>query len=226
MKQERKPILESVLAKHMGRDNAPDLLWNRIQNPQLSNEKISARTSSMWMQWGFASAALVLLGTLSAGIWWVRNLNPKPTSPEAMAVAALAYKPDNLSLQTSDTTQIRNWVRTNSGIDIPLPPKHAATIQVIGARLIEGATPMAEVSYQVGGYRAALLVTKDPSGKRTYPNHGLRPSDPVETAHVSSWSMRGQSYTLASDARGEEFETACLLCHDQTPKLPSATRKI
>lgn len=220
MKQDKNPMLEAVLAKQMGPVKAPDALWSRIQNPR---QQVQSSATSMWVRWAPIAATLVLV---AGGMWWVRNLGDQPTTREAMAVAALGGSEEELSLRTSDTAEIRRWVRANSGIDIPLPPKHDSVIQVIGARMVNGPDQLAEVSYQVGDYRAALLVAKDPTGKKSYPTHGLRPSDPLEKAHVSSWSMRGQSYTLASDARAEEFETTCLLCHDQTPSLPSAARKI
>ena len=178
------------------------------------------------MRIAFAAPIVAMLMLVAGGAWWVGNLDQRPTTPEAMAVAALENGSEPLTLETSDPAEIRSWVKANSGIDIPLPPKHDSVIQVIGARMMDGPNPMAEVSYQVGEYRAALLVAKDPTGRKSYPTHGLRPSDPLEKAHVSSWSMRGQSYTLASNARGDEFERACLLCHDQTPSLPSAARKI
>ena len=220
MKQEKNSMLETVLAKHMGPEKAPDALWGRIQNP-----RSQARTNAtpIWVRWAPIAATLMLV---AGGAWWVGNLDQRPTTPESMAVAALENGSEPLALETSDTAEIRRWVKANSGIDIPLPPKHDSVIQVIGARMMDGPNPMAEVSYQVGEYRAALLVAKDPTGRKSYPTHGLRPSDPLEKAHVSSWSMRGQSYTLASNARGDEFERACLLCHDQTPSLPSAARKI
>jgi hypothetical protein len=82
---------------------------------------------------------------------------------------------------------------------------------------------MAEVSYQVGEFRAALLVTKNPSGVTAYPKHDFRGSDPFQEARVTSWSLKDQNYTLAWTAPGE-FRTACLLCHDQEPSMfpPSA----
>lgn len=226
MKQDRKSILESVLAKQMAPAKAPDALWHRIKNPQARELRGSAPTGSMWFQWAAAAAALMIVGGVGVGIGWVRNLEQKPSSPEAVAVAALTGGPESLSLRTEDTRQIRAWVKANSGIDIPLPPKHSSVIQVVGARMIDGPRPLAEVAYQVDGYRATLLVTKDPSGKKTYPSHGFHASDRLDAARVTSWSMRGQSYTLAWEASEEEFEVACLLCHDQKPSLPSAARKL
>jgi hypothetical protein len=228
MKQDKNSMVEAVLAKHMGPEKAPDSLWHRIQNPRLQGSQVSKAVPA-WFQWASVATTLVVLGGVGAGLYWAQKTvrtDRRPETREAIAIAALTQAPDSLPLQTADTAQIRRWVKANSGIDIPLPPKHAAVIEVIGARMIDGPNPLAEISYQVGDYKAALLVAKDPTGKKSYPSHGLRPSDRVDQAHVSSWSMRGQSYTLASNAKGDEFETACLLCHDQTPSLPSASRKI
>ena len=114
---------------------------------------------------------------------------------------------------------VRKWIKAESGLDVPLPPKHESLVKILGARVDRD---VAEISYQVGQYRAALLVAKDPSGKRSYPNHDVRTSDPYQKARVSSWSMRGQTYTLAWSAPGE-FRVACLLCHSgQPPATPAS----
>jgi hypothetical protein len=117
---------------------------------------------------------------------------------------------------------VRKWIKQEAGMDIPLPPKHAAEVQILGARVSEArvaeeSQSVAEIAYQVGEYRAALLITKDPSGAKTYPSHAAPSSDPFEKkARVSTWSMRGQSYTLAWSSP-DEFKQACLLCHAGEP---------
>jgi len=206
--------LDPVLKKHLARVAAPANLWNRVRTPMDAPVK-----ASPWMAWGTAAAVLAMTAS-----GWVA-LKRQPVTVEAMALAALDRAPQEFTLQTEDAAAIRKWVRTNSGIDIPLPPKHAKSIRINGARLEQQDKPFAEVSYEVGEFRAALLVSKDPSGAKTYPKHDFRGSDPLEEMRVTSWSMKGQSYTLAWTAPGE-FRTACLLCHDQEPPLvaPSATR--
>ncbi len=106
----------------------------------------------------------------------------------------------------------------NAGIDIPLPPKHSDVIRISGASVNHEGPRMAQVSYEVGQFRAALLVTKDPSGVTRYPKHDFQGSNSLEAAQVTSSSLKGQAYTLAWTAPGE-FRTACLLCHDQEPPL-------
>jgi hypothetical protein len=166
-------------------------------------------------------AAVAIAAVVIAGGWTLWNQLRAPQSVEAMAMAALDRNPEDLALRTEDAASVRKWVRVNSGIDIPLPPKHSGVIRIQGAR-VNTESGLAEVAYQVGEFRAALLVTKNPAGVTAYPKHDFRGSDAFEAARVTSWSLKGQNYTLAWTAPGE-FRTACLLCHDQEPPvLPPA----
>lgn len=198
--------LDPVLKKHLGRVQAPPNLWSHMRGQKRSPE-------AGW-SWVAAVAAVAVI----AGGWTLWNEFRAPRTVEAMALAALDRAPEDLTLRTQDAASIRKWVRADSGIDIPLPPKHAGVIRIEGARMSGETKRVAEVAYQVGQFRAALLVTKDPTGAKSYPKHDFRGSDPLEAARVTSWSMRGQSYTLAWTAPGE-FRTACLLCHDQEPPV-------
>ena len=201
--------LDPVLKKHLGRVEAPANLWNHVRG-----HVAIRRTWVSWGAWATVAAALVV----SAGGWTLLQQLRTPQSMEAQAVAALNQGARDLGLQTESAGEVRNWVKKSSGIDIPLPPKHTAMVRIIGASITTDRNPIAQVSYQVGEYRAALLVTKDPTGKTTYPHHEARDSDPYETARVSSWSMKGQSYTLAWSAPGEA-RVACLLCHGTEPAV-------
>jgi hypothetical protein len=199
MKQENQD-LQAVLTRHLGATKAPPELWQRIHSP-----RVAARPAPATRGWTQYAALAAVFSVVVAG-GWMWNLRHQPAeSVETLAVAALnqSLSPDPSSLVTEDAAEVRAWVKQESGIDIPLPPKHSDRVRILGARLSEARVAdqfqrVAEVSYQVGEYRAALLVTKDPTGVKTYP------------------SMRGQSYTLASAAPGE-FGTACLLCHGTEP---------
>lgn len=198
--------LDPVLKKHLGRVEAPPNLWSHVPGPAPAPSR----------SWSWA-AALAMAAVIAGGFTLWNELQA-PETVEAMALAALDRGPENLALRTDDAASVRKWVKSSSGIDIPLPPKHASVIRIQGARLNGEAKRVAEVSYQVGQFRAALLVTKDPSGTKSYPKHDFRGSDALEAARVTSWSMKGQSYTLAWTAPGE-FRAACLLCHDQEPPI-------
>lgn len=209
--------LDRVLKKHLKRASAPEEvtpevtneLWRRVQH---ARAQVPARTSPAWPVWATAVATLAV----TAGGWMVWQQMQAPRSVEEMAVAALTK--ESLRFRSQEASEIRTWLRANAGIDIPIPPMHSAMIEIEGADILQGDGAVAEIAYRVGDHRAALLVTKDLTGKRTYPSHEVRPSESFQDARVSSWSMRGQSYTLAWAAPGE-FRVACLLCHGQEPRL-------
>jgi hypothetical protein len=174
----------------------------------------------MWTAWATAAATILI----SVGGWSYWQLHREnPVSIQTMALSALKHKAGDMELRTEDATTVRQWVKAHSGIDIPLPPRHSSWVKIVGASISGSDDKIAEVSYQVGEYQAALLVAKDKTGAKSYPSHEIRPSDPLETARVSSWSMKGQSYTLAWMAPGEA-RVACLLCHGAEPlanQMPS-----
>ena len=203
--------LDPVLKKHLGRVEAPPNLWAHVQG-RVAAEPEPVRSS--WTVPAFAAAAFV---AVVAGGWTIWN-ESQPKTVESQAIAALKHNPEQLELRTSDATTIRKWVRANAGIDIPLPPKHSDVIRINGVSVSHEGPRTAQVSYEVGQFRAALLVTKDPSGVTRYPKHDFQGSNSLEAAQVTSWSLKGQAYTLAWTAPGE-FRTACLLCHDQEPPL-------
>ncbi|MEP6960950.1 MAG: hypothetical protein ABI995_02670 [Acidobacteriota bacterium] len=218
--------LDDVLQKHLGRVSAPEQLWHRVQHADKSSMK-SGRASSgmrfgpMFAAWQMAAAATVAISVGGWMLWQAQRTTVSVLTVEEQAVAALEQSPRELPLHTEDALEVRTWVKANSGIDIPLPPKHSPLVRILGATVTQDGDPVAAVSYEVGAYRAALMVTKDPSGATTYPKHDLRGSDPFQAARVTSWSMKGQSYTLAFSAPGES-KVACLLCHGQEPAMGSS----
>lgn len=216
MKENQNRNLERVLTKHLAPVEAPQELWNRVRQ-----SGAPAHTHSMWTAWVTVAATI----TLSVGGWAYWQLHREnPVSIQAMALSALKHKSADMELRTDDASTVRQWVKANAGIDIPLPPRHSSWVKIVGASISGSSSDkIAEVSYQVGEYQAALLVAKDKTGAKSYPSHEIRPSDPLETARVSSWSMKGQSYTLAWRAPGEA-RVACLLCHGAEPlanQMPS-----
>lgn len=218
MEPDRKQPLEQVLGKHLERVPAPPGLWDRVQAARSGAEPEQGpgfvRPKTGWSGWGWAGAAAAAVAGLgiALGGWTLWQELADPPSVEALAVEALEDGPEQLAFLSSEAADIRLWLRDNSGIDIPLPPRHSPLVEIVGARVLNPGQPVAEIAYRVGEDRASLLVARDPSGTRSYPNHEARASDPFQAARVTSWSMRGQSYTLAWNAQGE-FRVACLLCH-------------
>ena len=104
-----------------------------------------------------------------------------------------------LELHSASASEVRSWVLANAGLDVPLPTKPASLVEILGASIDRA---VAKISYRVGELRATLSVKKDVSGDT--PHKGTEMS--------STWTMGGQSYTLAVAGPGD-LRTACLLCH-------------
>jgi hypothetical protein len=117
-----------------------------------------------------------------------------------------------LTLRCADPGQIRAWVKANTGIDIPLAVKPPATVQLVSALSVKGDVPAAEVDYRVDGHDARLTVAKGGLGQGGPAGHQFHGGRSGQT----SWTMRGQTYTLAS-ADPAELRVACLLCHAGQP---------
>ncbi len=210
---EKRTELEQALRQHLARTEAPADLWDRVEAARFTPARVT--TGPMWTVWAAAAAMIAI----TAGGWVMWKQLSEPVTVEALAVDALTRNPQDLRFRSEKAAEIRAWLRANTGMDVPLPPQHSPLVQIMGANVLAGDVPLVEISYRVGDYNAALLISKDPSGKRTYPKHEVRPSESFQEARVSSWSMRGQSYTLAWAAPGE-FRVACLLCHGNEPPMP------
>jgi hypothetical protein len=104
-------------------------------------------------------------------------------------------------MQSDSATQIREWVKANAGLDVPLLG-HSAQVRLTGARLFRGD---AEIACRVGDHQAKLFISK---GNSTL-QHG---AEPTKARSTVSWGMAGRSYTLAC-ATPEDLKIACLLCH-------------
>lgn len=207
--------LAPQLREHLGAVEAPAYLWNRIQDA--NRQPAPAPAARRWQPALAAAAAVIVL----MGGYVALQLTDPATTVEARAVESLTKNPTKLGLLSSDPVEIRRWLRTEAGVDVPLPPEHSGMVEIIGANVVPGTltqAPMAEIAYRVGEYNASLIVANDPGAARSYPDHEARPSNAAENARVSSWNMQGQNYALAWAAPGE-FRVACLLCHGGTEPL-------
>jgi hypothetical protein len=126
----------------------------------------------------------------------------------SMLVVALVWglRPRrDLVFRSDSATQIREWVKANAGLDIPL--LGSGQVRLAGARLMRGDV---EIACRVGDHQAKLLVSKGISSLR----HGSQPGRAHSTA---SWGMNGRLYTLAC-ATPEDLRIACLLCHSSSER--------
>jgi hypothetical protein len=166
--------IEPALARHLGRTNAPAGLWERVAQPRMPRPVL----------WNFRLVCGVAAILLAAALLWGFYPSRNP------ALDFRSAKPD----------QIRLWVKTNTGLDVPL--HNSASARLIGASAVRSPVPGARIVYRVGAKDVALTV-------RTVgtPVLGASKGD-----SVFSWTARGQRYTVAcSDA--EELRIGCLLCH-------------
>ena len=195
---------EPELSRHLGPVKAPDELWGRIHSAKVSARTAARQRGSWGTTWGWAAAALAMVA-VTAGITLWQN---REMSGEERAVRALSRAPEQLQFRTADLVELRTWVKSGTGLDVPLPVRTASSVGIIGAYVNRGgSTPTAEISYRVGGVNATLVVSKIPlegDGRHVFVKGGS-----YHGTSFQSWTMRGQMYTIASaDARA-----GCILCH-------------
>ena len=208
---------EPELSRHLGPVQAPEQLWDRVQNPRQSPLPNAPRPWFPRIAWAAAAVAVIV-----GGVTW--SLHHKPAGPalapnETFALNGFAEGSKSLDLQSSEAPQIKTWIHDGAGLDVPLPTRTAAFVQVIGAKMVRKDVPTAQISYRVRDMPVTLVVSKAPEG--IDPKHTITATGSgtgrAKDAKYLSWTMRGLSYTVASaDARA-----ACLLCHSGGAPVPS-----
>jgi hypothetical protein len=203
--------LEQDLARGLRPVIAPDELWSRIEHgPVVPLKPSSGRI------WWLAAAAVALL---MAGVTAKQMMRPRNVYADMQALAAreLDVQPGDsqpLDFRSADPAAIQAWVKEKTNLTVSLPAGNAA-IQLLGARVVdrEGA-PTVAVAYKIGDACATLFVShSSPSSQDE--DHIQRRHKFVKLVSsrggVFSWSMREQTYTLAS--AGKTPKVACVLCH-------------
>ena len=205
MRKIEKDGLEPELSRHLGPVKAPDQLWDRVQ--QGAGARAGARTrTSMWgKSWIWVAAAAAAIAGLAAGVSVVRNRN---VSLEELAVAALGRNPNQLKFRSGEAPAVRAWIKSGTGLDVPLPSQLSPAVHLVGATLVSSKVPTAEVSYRVGDMDVTLAVSKADPGADS--KHTFVRAGSYHGANFTTWSMRGQMYTLAA----ADTRVGCLLCHN------------
>jgi len=200
--------LDPVLVQHLRRVPAPPELWYHVHRPSPQCAGTPSRRR-LWL-------ALATVGPIAIAAFALTILVPRAANRNDNVLRALARGPDDLELRSDGVAEIRSWVKTRLGIDIPLPEKTADTVRLTGACAVRGETPTIEIDYRVGTHKAALLVSKAALGiRQETPHHAMR-CESIDGTRVSSWTMRGQAYTLAFATSGTSpaaQRPECLLCH-------------
>ena len=201
-----KEQFEPELARHLAPVKAPRDLWARIQGVRIQSPEVSPgqrppRSNAGWI-WAAGAVALV---ALAAGltVWLSRDL-----SSEERAVRALGRAPEELQFRSADSAELRAWVKSGTGLDVPLPVRTASSVRVIGASVNRRkGTPTAEVAYRVGNVDVALAVSKISAGGDG--RHAFVKTGSYHGTNFLSWTMRGQMYTIAAT----DTRVGCMLCH-------------
>jgi hypothetical protein len=192
---------EPELSRHLGPVKAPDELWDRVHG---SHAAVRTRTPFLLKPWTWVAAAAAV-----AGLALVVNIRANRTlSLEELAVAALGHSPSQLKFQSQEPVSVRAWIKSGTGLDVPMPPQLSPAVRLMGATVVSSKVPTAEVSYRVGDVNVTLAISKaDPAADS---KHTFVRSGSYHGANFTTWSMRGQMYTVAAaDAR-----VGCLLCHN------------
>jgi anti-sigma factor RsiW len=184
--------LEMELAGHLKPVTAPEGLWERIQTPAAPKRV----DRSDWGSWAIAAALLLLAG--GSLVWQIGQSGDSVAAMKQLRSGKVDFRSDN-------AVEIRTWLKAQTGIDVELPAERSGRVRLIGARVIpNNGAAIAAVCYTADDGGATLLVSK--ASQSQPPKHSFS-----RGAGVSTWSMRGQVYTLASTAK--DPQAACLLCH-------------
>jgi hypothetical protein len=192
--------VETLLEQHLRPVAAPVELWDRVRNPSAPQK----RTAPGKLAWALA-ALVVFAGAVSS-----LKTPSSFAASETAALQALARGTGDLEFQSAKAAEIRAWVRTRTGLDVPLVHSPAGAVQLLGASVADSGT--VEITYRIGDHPAALMVSK---AKRNFFDggaHGRMRRESLETAQTYSWTFNDRRYTLACASPGE-LEAACSLCH-------------
>lgn len=197
--------LDLELAHRLAPVTAPEGLWERIESGRRTVRRKPgrarpARRSTVWRAWPVVALASVALAAMAL---WLADTRPPVLDIRQLAAAGShgRLRPAALDLQSGDPGEIRDFLRRQANVDVPL--RAAAGIRLQGARVLRGGgRPVGAVEYRVGQDSVTLLVAHaDPACP--LPPHGN---------HSAAWQARDQVFALACP-NPERLEAACLLCH-------------
>jgi hypothetical protein len=192
---------EPELSRHLGPVRAPDELWDRVQGAG-SGQRVYTVTPRAHT-WRWAAAALAMVAVVAGiTVWQHREI-----SGEERAFRALSRTPDELEFRSENLTEVRSWVKSGTGLDVPMPGRTSPVVRMIGARVDRAAVPTAEIAYRVGDADVSLVVSRIP--QEGDGRHQFVKSGSYHGSSFQSWTMHGQMYTIAS----ADAKVGCLLCH-------------
>lgn len=206
-----KSWLEPILARHLGRAKAPDELWARIQAPQPQPES-KTRLFGPRLMWATAGALALVTGL---SVWTLRKPQDPVTDNEVLSVRALKGGSNGLDFQSGEPAAVRNWIKSRVGLDVPLPVSTIASVRLLGAHSTPAKNAV-EILYEVEGKPNVLTVAKVDPALTGDSEHRFIKGGHRDGARTSSWTMRGQMYTVACPYP-QSPRAGCLLCHAGGP---------
>jgi hypothetical protein len=192
--------LDLELQRQLKPVHAPEELWRRIQTGTRAKTVPKGRGVLL----ASAATAAIVLCYLGFGSDPTRYL-VKTASRE------LAARTDKLDFRSSDPNQIRAWVESHAGIDVPLAG--GRSIQFIGVGLLQVSTCLVCVSYRVGGKEGKLVIARGGSGG---PKHPSMRHLSYGGANILAWVSAGQTYVIAAPM--ENLQVTCALCHGNSAR--------
>jgi hypothetical protein len=186
--------LDAALAGQLEPVSAPTELWDRVRTPRAATSSVSTmRAAIPSLEWRLARASMLAILTVAA-LWAFRQ-----------------HGPARQEFRSTNAMAMRAWVKSRTGLDIPLADGGSPLIRLATARLENGAQTAAEVSFLVGNRRATLQVSPAAPASGVL-GHGSLAAGTYQGSRTASWVVRGQLYTLAC-ATPEDLRIACSLCH-------------
>lgn len=186
--------IEDLLERHLAPGPAPQELWTRVQAPA------TTRSRPVFRKLAWSVAALLIC----AGVVSSFRESGSVKAGEAAALQALGRATGDVEFRSDKPAEIRAWILTNTGMDVPLPEN--PQVRLTGASRTAGTV---EIAYKIGDQRANLVVSKAP---KTKTKHGQLTQESLASLQTYSWTRDGIQYTLACSAPGE-LQAACSLCH-------------
>src|SRR5258708_39936465 len=139
--------IETVLGRELDRVAAPRELWDRIdknQSPTQARMPVPHRSTGILACVDLIQKLAWTLGAATLVVVFVWGFRPRR----------------DLVMQSDSATQIREWVKANAGLDIPLLG-HSGQVRLTGPPLMPGEV---EIACRGGDPQAKLLVSKGNSG--------------------------------------------------------------
>jgi hypothetical protein len=184
--------LEQELTRQFAPVAAPDGLWDRIheqRRPLRTNSRLNPVLAIA------VASLMVLLAVL------------------------LGQQARPAEFRSADPAEIRAWIRSHAGFDVPLPnqpPEGGEPVSLVSARLERRrGEPVAAITYRVGNEFVDMRVA--PAGK---PAAGHSPPRVESTANTRtvSWDMGKESYSVTLNS-ATAANHACILCHADPPGM-------